>query len=472
MNLARDASGAVDEHACYRLAGATALLGRTSHGAHALGLLAGRRLFDARPNRGAAPVSRIADDEAASADIAFVQLPRKLLDVPFPPAMEHHLLDGLRYLLETGRARGARRIAVSIGYESWLGPHDGGGWFGRAVQQLIDEAALSAGTGIQLDVFVIAGNSGDAGVHCMVADPPDAQAGQPRQSTVHWQLPPGSEAPAQIELWMPGDTTALDDLAVVITPPGRASLPALRWDAAVAWPDADAPALCVVMDRSTQTLGSGGRVIVLRLSPTQADGGQGRAAPHGEWSVTLSATQSLQDMAVYIGRGTASMNAPPRGRQASLTRRDAHAEAQDRRGTLNSHGCHPVLQVTTACVSASTIYRGQHSALEPAAVAPYAGIGPTRGARRGPSFGVVVEHGVFHRGHIGIGNRSGTTLRMSGTSVSAPLGARLMSAPVPLVCDISGVRTLSAETQAEQAGAFVHDPSPCALPGRSGAQGR
>ena len=463
MGKARDASGRIDEHTCYRLTGANALLGRTSHGAHALGLLAGRRLFNARPNRATAAPLRVADDDAADADIAFVQLPHKLLQVPYPPGIEHHLIDGLRYLLDTGKARGAQRIVVSIGYESWLGPHDESGWFGQAVQELITEAGTLPDGSNVLEVHVIAGNSGDDGVHCELADPPQALPGTARQATVHWHLPPGSEAPTQIELWTPDDTGALDDLALEITPPGQPSLPAVQWGAAVAWPDAVAPALCVVMDRTSKTLGTRGHVVVLRLAPTQADGSAGRAAPHGEWSLTLRATQALAGIAVYIGRGTASMNAPLRGRQAVLTRRGPEVKEKDRQGTISAHACHPALQVATASVSRLVPYRGRHASIGAEEVAPYAGVGPTRGVREGPSYAVVVEHGVFHRGHIGIGNRSGTLLRMFGTSTAAPLGARLASRKSP---DASQPRPAPqpvpppapAPRPRAKLGTFTHDP--------------
>jgi len=471
MARASDAACRVDEHACYLMAGAAPLLGRTSHGAHALGLLAGRRQFNARPNRDGAPPLQIATDEAANADIAFVQLPQKLLDVPFPPAMEHHLLDALRYLLAVGRDRSAQRIVVSIGYESWLGPHDDSSWFGQAVQTLIAEAGDAGST---LSVCVIAGNSGDIGVHRLLADdiPPPAD-GLPWQATVHWQLPPGGEAPTQMELWVPFGSEGFQNLRLQITPPGQDSLPDLPWGDAVAWPDAISPALCVVMDAQSRTLGTKAAVIVLRFSPTQADGRHGRAAPHGEWKLTLRSTQSLAGIHAYIGRGTASMNSPRRGRQAWFTRRNGDDKLQDRSGTLNAHGSQPDLPnrsgmlVTTASVSRETVYCGPHSKLQPGQAASYGGAGPTRdGARQGPSFGVTVEHGTYHHGHIGIGNRSGTTLRLSGTSVSAPLGARLhlgaaapdAAAAVAVAAAAAALMLADYPQQAQELGTLLHEP--------------
>lgn len=421
---ATDAHGKVDEHACYLMAGADQVVRRTSHGAHALGLLAALRRYDGRPNRdNASPVHGHAGD-ASAADIAFVQLPRKLLDAAFPPAIEHHVLDGLRYLLSAGCERGVNRIAVSFGFESWLGPHDGTSWFGLAVQDLVRQARDDHG--IALQVYFIASNAGSTYTHLQLVDEPQPEPSVGRQATVHWQLLPDGQAPTHIEIWMPNESVGLADLVMEIAPPGHDQLEPLHWGDAKAWPTAASPALCVVMDRS-RVLGSAADVIVLRLSPTRVYGSPYRAAPTGEWSLKLSATTSLNGINIYIGRGTAHMGSPRRGRQAELSRRGISERQADRHGTLNGFANHPSALVATACVAMSAIYGGRQSPLQPGHAAPYAGTGPSRDRlRAGPNFGVAVEHGIYHRGFIGIGNRSATTFRLIGTSVSAPLGARMV----------------------------------------------
>lgn len=420
MADATDAHGRLDEHLCYMRAGADQVLGRTSHGAHALGLLAGPRLVDGRPARRDKPPSRLLTGEVASADIAFVQLPRKLLDSAFPPAVEHHVLNGLRYLVDVAAQRQAARLFVSFAFESWLGPHDGSSWFGQAVDALVTEASTR---GVALSLTVIAGNAGDDGVHRTVASVPAVAPDTGHVATVHWHQPPVDETVTLLELWLP-DGAAPADLTLSITPPGDAgSLPPVAWGDAKAWPSDTAPAIAVVMDRS-RTLGVNADVMVLRVSPTQTVAPR-RGAPHGEWRLELRSAQPLQGLHAYIGRCTESMNSPPRGRQAAFTRRTAGERLLDRQGTLSGFANHPAARVATACVSDDWIYRGDQAPAQPGGAAPYAGFGPSRdGVRPGPSFGVVVEHGLYHQGMVGIGNRSGTVFRMVGTSVAAPLGAR------------------------------------------------
>lgn len=428
-------AGRVDEHLCYMRAGADQVLGRTSHGAHALGLLAAPRLVDGRPSRGAGHPRRLLTDAAATADIAFVQLPRKLLDSAFPPAVEHHVLNGLRYLLDVAVQRGDTRLCVSFAFESWIGPHDGSSWFDQAVQDLVADASTLHG--VDLSVTVIAGNAGDDGVHRVVDSVPVASPGTGHAATVHWQQPPCNETVTLLELWLPDGTTPAD-LALVVTPPGGAgSLPPVTWGQALAWPSAMQPAVSVLMDQS-RTLGTQADVIVLRLAPTQTEPPR-RGAPHGEWRLDLHTAQPLQGVQAYIGRCTESMNSPPRGRQAAFTRRTAAQRQLDRQGTLSGFGNHPGARVATACVSTRAIYRGPQAPAQPGGAAPYAGFGPSRGGGRpGPSFGVVVEHGLYHQGLIGVGNRSGTVFRMYGTSVAAPIGARdaaggsITQVPIPL----------------------------------------
>lgn len=425
MAGAKDRGGRVDEHLCYMRAGADQVIGRTSHGAHALGLLAAPRLVDGRPWRGPAPPQRPLSDEAATADIAFVQLPRKLLDSAFPPAVEHHVLDGLRYLVEVALARQATRLWVSFAFESWLGPHDGSSWFAQAVEALTIEAG---GRGVQLVLTVIAGNAGDDGAHRRVDSQPAVLPETGHLATVHWHQPPGDETVTLLELWMP-DGTAPPDLRLVLTPPGGAgSLAPAQWDDANAWPSADMPAVSLVMDRS-RTLGQQADVVVLRVSPTQTQAPR-RAAPHGEWRLDLRSAQPLVGLHAYIGRCTESMNSPPRGRQAAFTRRNAAERLLDRQSTLSGFANHPAARVATACMAPASVYRGPQSPAQPGGAASYAGVGPSRdGQRPGPSFGVVVEHGLYHQGLVGIGNRSATSFRMTGTSVAAPLGARGSGVP-------------------------------------------
>ena len=432
MDLARTAGGVVDEHACYLMAGADHVFAQASHGAHALGLLAGRHRINAQPGPRSAtltqPIRRLVDD-ASAADIAFVQLPRKLLNAAFPSAVQHHALDALRHLLCVAKERGAKQLVVSFAFESWVGPHDGSSWFDKAVDELLDTA------GIDFKLTVVAGNAGSAGKHNSAAQPMNgvhlqvigsrSAATCRHEAEVYWRVQPDNQMVTYLELWVPKGNSTLRDLSIEVTPPGGATLPPVRWGDAVAWPDATHPALCIVMDQS-KVLGRPADMVLLRLSPTRTFDARQCAAPYGEWSLRLSATGSLNSIHLYIGRASGNFGAQARGRQSSVTRRDLAQRRADRAGTLNAYAGSPKVQVATACMALDSIYGGSRSDLLPGRVARYAGIGPSRdGKRPGPSFAVAFEYGPYHPGMIGIGNRSSATFRLIGTSVAGPLGARL-----------------------------------------------
>lgn len=434
---ATDALGQVDEHACYLMAGADQALFRASHGAHALGLLAGaRRYGGSPPGCSFAVASPPGDPAVASADIAFVQLPHKLLEASFPLAVQHHVMDALRYLLEIGHERKVSRIVVSFAFESWVGPHDGSTWLEQAVQDLM-AAEAEQDAPVDLKVVFVAGNAGARGVreggasrravHRRLDDGPADPPSTGRQASLTWHVLPDDQMLTYLELWVPRAGGALADLRVEITPPGQPTLPSLGWGDAVAWPMPSRPGLCVVMDQS-RTLGtSEADVVIVRISPTQVFDARQGAAPHGEWQARLTSGSALDSIHAYIGRATENLGAPHRGRQATLTRRDAAQRLADRQGTLNGYANHPAAIVATACVGRACVQRGPRSRLQPFHAAPYAGIGPSRdGGRQGPTFGVAFEHGVYHLGLRGIGNRSAGTFRLIGTSVAGPLGARLL----------------------------------------------
>lgn len=433
MASARTAAGVVDEHACYLLAGADQVLAQASHGAHALGLLAGRHRINGQPGPGSALLTEpllSLPGEAGEADIAFVQLPRKLLNAAFPPAVQHHALDALRHLLCVAKDRAAKRLVVCFAFESWVGPHDDSSWFDQAVDELLDTA------GINFELILVAGNAGNAGkrgnlavqprhgVHMRVAGTRSPDTGR-QEAEIFWRVQPDNQMTTYLELWVPTADGGLHDLSLEITPPGARTLAPIRWGDAVAWPDASRPALCSVMDRS-KVLGQLADVVLLRLSPTRTFDARQGAAPHGEWSLRLRASDSLDGIHAYIGRASGNFGAQARGRQSSLTRRDPAQRRQDRAGTLNAYAGSPKVLVATACMAQDSIYSGHRSELLPGHVACYAGIGPSRdGKRLGPSFAVGYEYGPYHPGMIGIGNRSAARFRLIGTSVAGPLGARL-----------------------------------------------
>lgn len=433
MDLATT-QGQLDEHACYMMAGADHVLAHASHGSHALGLLAGPLLvggWKAKPGTAESTQSC----GAREADIAFVQLPRKLLNASFPPAVEHHAIDALRYLFGLAKERNVEHLLVSFAFESWVGPHDGSSWFDKAVEELKAQAG-----DMRFDLVLVAGNAGCAGdlrhtvqapersVHLQLDSGARRSRDGLHHAKFHWQVQPDNQAVTYLELWVP-DEQSLSDLKLDLTPPSMTQpLPSLEWGAAVAWPNARSPAVCVIMDKQSKVLGCKANVVVLRISPTRTFDGRQQAAPHGEWSIGLRTSGSLSGIHVYIGRGGGSQGAQVRGRQSTLTRRTQTQRELDRFGSLNGHACTQAQDVwiASSCISKGSIYQGNQSRLQAGKGALYAGAGPSRdcSSTNGPTFAVAFEQGPYHRGWIGFGNRSAVRFRLVGTSVAGPLGAR------------------------------------------------
>jgi len=410
MGDATDASRNVDEQACYRRAGYEPVLRRTSHGAHSLGLLAGARRWNGRPSASAPTLSSESPLPSEEADIVFVQLPQELMDAVSVASLEHRTLDALRYIYRIGKAKGYKRIVVSFGYESWVGPHDGSSWFEAAVDALITEAAPS----VKLQVHLIAGNSKNRKAHVQFR-------ASEQSAGLYLAVPPDNEVPTFMEIWVP---PSKGNLAIHVSPPDGSELPAVTWGQAVAYPSSANAETAVVMHRS-RVLGKQMDVVVVRIAPTRSGNGYRTTAPHGLWSFRLTGDKtSLAGIHAYVGRAEADAGSPPRAHQARFVGRTPTEMVADEKGTLNGH----------ACGSGVTVIGVYYSNDFPYSVAPdrsfhgrssrYSGAGPSNGSKKRPNATAGMEDGIYHFGVLSMGTRSACVYRMSGTSTAAPAWAR------------------------------------------------
>jgi hypothetical protein len=389
---------------------------RVSHGAHSLGMFAAARRWNARPSS-TNPVKVAQGVELSrEADIVFVQFPRDVMDCVSVAALENHALDGFRYILDLGKTLEYERVVVSFGYESWIGPHDGSSWFAEAVRSLLGEARKALG----FDIYTIAGNAKDRRVR-VAAEPGETQL------NFGLSVQPGSEAPTFVEIWAPNE---LADLTFELTPPHEEPLSPITWGAATVWPDVQHPLACVVMDRS-QVLGKGDCAIVLRIAPTHVTDNRHSAAPHGMWRIQLSANgKPLDRVRAYVGRSEETLGAGARARQSTFTGRDRRQSELDRKGTVNGHAPGSGMGVSGAYFGerfpyARTINKFREIQKLHDEATPYSGSGPLPNGDRALSDSITTEDGIYNPGVLGMGNYSGVLFRMSGTSVAAPLRARM-----------------------------------------------
>jgi len=152
--------------------------------------------------------------------------------------------------------------------------------------------------------------------------------------------------------------------------------------------------------------------------------------PHGAWTIAFASNQASVhgDIHIYVARATHNMGARRGAKASYLTdaklednRFVAPAKRFDeapgskirREGTLSGIA-------TGACSLVATGYCDRDKR-----AAPYSSAGPTRGTQRtDPDSACVTDRSAIVAGLRATGVRSGTTIRLIGTSMAAPQLAR------------------------------------------------
>jgi hypothetical protein len=429
-----------DPAAAYAEWGDGHLMRRTSHGAHILGLLLGRAgdmlpPHDVTVGPDSAALATPAGKARASAgpagpDLVFVQLPRSVRSTVSRAALTPWVLEGIAHGVQ--HAAAARRAVATLSLESYDGPHDGSSLFEAGVQALIDQARDRQ----QLDLRVVlaAGNAHQR----QVAATLDLQPGRPTE--LKWEAVPGCERAAWLELWCPADQP-LPDLQVAA--PGHEPSGALGTGEVWAWPSRDTAVCAVLMPAAPR---AGGRLVWVRLAPTQVFQPGEPAAPCGIWRLILTSEASVRVHA-YLARVWPGPGGQPSGRQGRLWVGESDSSNLQRAaspampGSISGMACGgPDVTVVggswmQAPPSPPTPHESQASGPPAGAdpLVPYVGRGPARGGwrARAPALDALAPSeesrglpGVRSTGHL-----DASTSRMGGTSVAVPLHARTLMEP-------------------------------------------
>lgn len=429
MQASTAAGGTIEAAHLYRKVGLDMLLHRTSHGAQVTGLLAGRRQWGGRAD----PLPRDQAGTAARADLAFVQLPRHLVAAVSVAHLEQRAYDGLRYLAALARGQGYRKLAVVLAYESWVGPHDGSGWFETAIDALVTEEAHRTRK-LEVQVFTIAGNGRARGAHARVER-------RAKRATLSWHLPPGNELPCWMELWPDAGFKPVDTpLQLRLTAPGGASTDWLEWGQGGQLPGANGR-MARLVTLGESALSPTRAVGLLRMEPTRpAPGAAG--AEHGLWRLELRTSgKALPPLSARLGRLEADPQAPRRARSAAFVGRSPQELILDARQTLNGHAGGQHMVAVGATLAADFPYAstpGQDARGRPhplstdvgqPQVALRGGPAPYSGAARkgsNPNWSVEIEEGLMRMGRIAIGNTAAAVARVSGSSAAAPRAVALL----------------------------------------------
>ena len=399
--------GLVNEARCYDLARYSALKDSVTHGSHTAGLFAGAwrspSVKPLDPPRGAADT-----DVAATSDLVFVQLPRGILQAPSHGGDHRCVLDGVRYIVACA-SKTVKTIVVVIDYGSYLGSHDGSSFMEGALDAMVAEQKQ---LGRQLKLVFPTGNgqSDQSHAHANLHEGP---------SCIAWRVPPGSETAGFAEIWLPA---AQSGLALSITLPierGGSKTIHLDRPGVVGWPEgelAQAGFNAIRMD-----LGDSGTVILMRAAPTRADHPATALAASGRYEINLPlATGDAKKPLVacfYSCWGGENMGFPRRSYQARWLKISSNVTVDGLGSILGTACANGVTAVAGLVYSAGRLFK----------IAPYAGLGPTRATAQKPIHAAMSDDSPLQTGVLGLGTRSGSTTRMWGTSVAAPIAARVLA---------------------------------------------
>ncbi|MDM0036048.1 hypothetical protein QTI33_28200 [Variovorax sp. J22P271] len=437
VNMATTAQG-VNEDSAYALIGLPSLRAMASHGAQVMSHAAGC----ARPIDG-----RSMPPLAGRTDLAFVQLPTAALDDPSGLWLKQFGYEGLQAIFQYARKRfqpPAGKVLVNLSYGPQTGPHDGSSFMESAIEEMTEKARLD---NCIFRVVLPSGNNHLLRSHAEVQLNGLDAVGR----SFDWNVAADSQTHAQLEIWLPTQVTLnhvdvraqspTGEIALLSAPPppGTVPEPTVRITAS----EVPAPPLPTSLPPFEQTQ----MQITVSASPTAraptdaASTAPARLATPGRWRVTLLARQAGVDIQgtahVYLARSDPNMGRPLRGRSGHL----GSPHCDDPCGTIPSEQLdpdapHTGLAEVFARGSLSGIATGAESLvaggyrIQDDLPAPYSSGGPCRplAPRDSPNWAYPVEQSRVLPGLLGRGNRSGVSMRFSGTSIAAPQLVRELAA--------------------------------------------
>lgn len=423
-------NGVVDEDDLYDYLQCWDLKHPVNHGTHVASLAAGPWLATSRMSSGGhTPDMKPACDAASQAQLVAVQLDWSNVIDTSGGAMNVSILDALMYILN--RTAPEAEVTVNISWGTLAGPHDGSSVLEAAIEQLI---ALRGADHLQ--VFIPAGNGYQDRTHANQALAPGESV------TLSWHVQPDDRTQSFLELWLgsagAASTVNGEQVGIEVSLPGGSALAPMTAGSAGCWPSAQSPKLALVYPRRS-ALGHHGTCALLALCPTASHHPGDRLAPAGTWRITVrnhSAETVILD--AYIERDDVALGTNTGARQSYFADAsydtsgniDSFVDDPDnptpirRSGTFNSIGTG---QMT---VSAGGI-RFASSAFDPAArysprlPDPDATRLPQRhGVTKVPDALAVTDESTALWGVLGAGSRSGSAVRLFGTSCASPQLAR------------------------------------------------
>jgi Subtilase family len=374
-----------------------AAMSSSSHGTSVADLAAGYRQ------------SSVATWDQAS--VIAVHFPRRTVADTSGGALSVQALDGVRYVL--WRAGDDPSVVVNLSYGTMAGPHDGTSILEEALDELIDKRDG------KLAVVLPAGNAYEARGHAEI----QLTKKEP-STTLNWFMPPDSETPAFLEIWLPKGASSCVSIKVT-DPQGRKA--SIEKAPGVATADGAGPSASSfgVVYLNTVANGNERTMILVAVAPTASKRPGRVLANHGIWTVKLSlaGTKKVGVIHAWIERDDSLHGQPRRGRQSYFIDKDYEMPRRTYKQPSNKTNA-----VVKRTGSFNTIANGDNTIVvggyvgETQELADYTGgtTDPSLSARLGPDAVARSEESRTLHGEATIGNGAVSRSRINGTSAAAP----------------------------------------------------
>lgn len=430
-------NGLVDESAVYVALGLSTL-GRkmpkderffhaldtsVSHGTHVMDLAAGPRRLLAQvanlpPTFDAPPSWAMANDDASRAPLIAVQLDYDTVKDTSGGSMNVHVLDGLMYILS--RCTDTAKMTVNVSFGTLAGPHDGTSLLEAAMDQLI---ALLHG---RLKIAVAAGNSYQLRTHA------NTTLAKNKSAKLHWCVLPDDTTQSFVELWI---AEGREGVEIEITPPGSASLPALKFGQSRMWTNGGNQPLCALIYPKTVATGRRGTCALLAVSPTFSFEKNTNTAPAGVWQIKLTNTGTqAATIDAYVERDDVVIGTRTGARQShfedewydtsgnpdSFVDDPSNPSLIRRSGNFNSIATGS----KTVSVGGIRITGSRWAHYSPQKPDPDAARSQRPGVVKIPDAAAFSDENPATLGVNGAGTRSSAVVRLRGTSDASPQEAR------------------------------------------------
>lgn len=412
-----------DEMAVYRHFGYAPAQHRTTHGTHVLDLAAGWP----HPLSTGQPDAALWNGCAPQAPLIAVQLPYRPNKDTSGAGLGVQVLDALHFMatqvLRYCTQHGTRPdIVVNLSDGAYGGRHDGRSMAEEAIDDFLR-------THPHVQLVVAAGNAGDQDLHAASQAPlgPGAEVG------IDWQVLPDDTSDSFCEVWLDGPVPAAG-LELVVEPPG--GLPAITVPLGrrrVYRDPGTAGARCAVLSTTDSVNHPGGAGFLVAVGATSWPLAGRALAPHGRWRLRLcnQGSDTIEAVHMWVERDNPVGNESGPRRQSHLRPFPGGGMALSPARTLGS-----LAGSQESFVVDGYGLRGwwptTPSAAQPLSdVPPYVSRGPGRvvpaGGIDAPDIAAPCDESPSMPGLLAAGTRSGTRVRMNGTSVAAPWVTRRLA---------------------------------------------